>query len=113
MRQIISFILAALLLVGGVIGGLFYMQNYEDFYYTKVDNSQVRELSGSSDMKYEYSLNSYNSSGKKKKQSFKTSRKLKEDAYLQLQVRSFGVHKWKEVSFEELPEKVQSKIDKK
>jgi len=44
--------------------------------------------------------------------SFKTSRQLKEGAYLRLQVRSFGVHAWEEVSYDDLPEKVQNKIAK-
>lgn len=112
MKQLISFFLTAVLFIGGVVGGLFYMQNYEDFYYVQVDNSSVKELSADSDMNYEYTLNSYNDNGRKKKLSFKTSRQLREDAYLKLQVRFFGVHAWEEVSYDDLPEKVQNKIDK-
>ncbi len=79
--------LAVLLLIGGIIGGLYYMENYDKIYYTKVDNSQITELSGSSDMKYEYDLSSYDESGKKRNLKFKTSRELKENAYLLLEVR--------------------------
>ena len=33
--------LAAILIVGGVVGGLYHMENYDKLYYTKVDNAQV------------------------------------------------------------------------
>lgn len=112
MKQLLSICLTVVLLIGGVVGGLFYMQNYEDFYYVQVDNSSVKELSADSDMNYEYTLNSYNDKGSRKKLNFKTSRQLKEGAYLRLQVRSFGVHAWEEVSYDDLPEKVQNKIAK-
>ena len=57
MKQLLSICLTVVLLIGGVVGGLFYMQNYEDFYYVQVDNSSVKELSADSDMNYEYTLN--------------------------------------------------------
>ena len=59
-------------------------------------------------MKYEYTLDCYNENGKKKELKFKTSRELREDAYLLLEVRVLGVHTWKEVQYSELPEKVQN-----
>lgn len=31
MKQLLSICLTVVLLIGGVVGGLFYMQNYEDF----------------------------------------------------------------------------------
>ena len=102
--------LAVLLLIGGIIGGLYYMENYDKIYYTKVDNSQITELSGSSDMKYEYDLSSYDESGKKRNLKFKTSRELKENAYLLLEVRPAGVYKWEEVQYDELPQAVQEKL---
>ena len=41
---------------------------------------------------------------------FKTSRELREDAYLELDImKGRGVVKWREVKYEELPEKVQEK----
>lgn len=58
-------------------------------------------------MKYEYTLDSYKENGKKKEIKFKTSRELREDAYLILEVKTFGVHSWKEVQANELPEKVK------
>ncbi len=51
--------LAAILIVGGVVGGLYHMENYDKLYYTKVDNAQVSELPPNKDMKYQYRLDSY------------------------------------------------------
>lgn len=61
-------------------------------------------------MKYEYKLDSYDEKGKKRTLKFETSRELKEDAYLMLEVRSTGVHKWEEVQFDELPAAAQEKL---
>ena len=37
---------------------------------------------------------------------------LKEDAFLKLEVKTFGVHSWEEVQYNELPEKVQANYTK-
>ena len=89
---------------------MYYIENYEDIYYSKIDNTKIEKLE-SRDMKYEYTLDCYNESGKKKEIKFKTSRELRESAYLMLEVRIFGVHSWKEVQENELPNKVQEKMD--
>jgi len=68
-------------------------------------------ISATDEMKYEYTLDCYNENGKKKEIKFKTSRELKEDAYLMLEVRTFGVHTWKEVQTNELPEKVKTALN--
>ena len=94
-----------------VIAGLYRLQNYEEVYFTKIDNTKAEKLPASDDMKYEYTLDCYNKKGKKKEFKFKTSRELKEDAYLLLEVRSFGVHKWEEVAYNDLPQAVQEKFD--
>lgn len=59
-------------------------------------------------MKYEYILDCYSEKGKKKELKFKTSRELKEDAFLKLEVKIFGVHSWEEIQYDELPEEVQT-----
>ena len=59
-------------------------------------------------MKYEYTLKSYNEHGSEKELKFKTSRELKERAFLKLEVKVFGVHSWEEVSYDELPDKVKT-----
>lgn len=90
--------------------GFYMLENYQDNYYTQIDNTKVKELSSSDDMKYEYNIDCYSKTGKKKKLKFKTSRLLKEDAYILLEVNTFGVHKWQEVKFSDMPQKVQEKL---
>lgn len=72
----------------------------------------MEKLSSPDDMKYEYTLDCYNEKGKKKELKFKTSRELKEDVFLKLEVKTFGVHSWEEVQYDELPEKVQTNYTK-
>ena len=70
-------------------------------YYVKVDNTKLKALS-EEDMKFEYTLDGYNS---------KTSRKLKEGAYLKLEVMYVrGVINWEEVTFKQIPTKAQTKL---
>ena len=86
---------------------LFYQST---FYYTKVTNEEVETLDVTDDMRYQYTLIAYNKQGKEKEVTFKTSRKLKDDAYLELDVMmSRGVRSWAEISYDELPEAVQKK----
>jgi uncharacterized protein (TIGR01655 family) len=84
----------------------FYMENYDKLYYTRIDNMKIEKLSAK---EYEYELVSYDVNGKKKKLKFKTSKELRNTAFLELEVRILGVHSWKEVEYEELPKKVQEK----
>ena len=102
------YILGVLLFLALCGIGMYYIENYEDIYYSKIDNTKIEKLE-SGDMKYEYTLDCYNESGKKKEIKFKTSRELKQDAYIKLIVRISGVHAWEEVSFEQLPNKVKEK----
>ena len=88
---------------------LFYQ---ESTYYTKIDNTKVEQLD-SGDMRYEYTLDAYNEKGNSKEVIFKTSRELKDDAYLKLDVMlTRGVKSWEEVQYDELPDKVQEQYDK-
>lgn len=87
-----------------------YMENYEEVFYAVIDNSKVVEVSKTDRMKYEYTLSCYNKEGNKKEIKFKTSRILKEDAYISLLVRATGVNKWEEVRLEEIPSKAQAKL---
>ena len=87
---------------------LFYQ---ESTYYTKIDNTKVEQLD-SGDMRYEYTLDAYNEKGNSKEVTFKTSRELKDDAYLKLDVMlTRGVKSWEEVQYDELPDKVQEKYE--
>lgn len=102
--------IAVMIVIGGIIFGLYYMETYDKTYYTQIDNSQISELPANKDMNYEYSLVSYDENGKKRTLKFQTSRELREDAYLMLEVKSTGVHKWEEVQFDDLPQAVQEKL---
>ncbi len=85
----------------------FFIQS--QIFYTQVDNTKIEKLDDRHDMEYEYSLVMYDSNGRKKEISFQTSRVLREGAYLRIQFYPLtGVHAWEEVSFEELPSKVQT-----
>lgn len=87
---------------------LFYQ---ESTYYTRIDNTKVEQLS-SGDMRYEYTLDAYNEKGNSKEVTFKTSRELKDDAYLKLDVMlTRGVKSWEEVQYDELPDKVQEQYN--
>ncbi|MBP3502880.1 MAG: YxeA family protein [Clostridia bacterium] len=44
----------------------FIMENYETVYYTQIDNTKIQSISATDDMKYEYTLDSYNENGKKR-----------------------------------------------
>ena len=90
----------------------FVMENYESVYYTQIDNTKIQRISTTDDMKYEYTLDCYNENGKKKEIKFKTSRELKEDSYLKLEVMvTRGVKSWEEVQVNELPEKVKTALN--
>ncbi len=109
-RKTIGICSVAVIVVCCIIGCLYYLQNNESFYYTQINNSKIKELPESSDMKYEYTLYCFSGKGKKKELKFKTSRELKEGAYLSLEVGAFGVHKWEEINYSDLPSKVQDKL---
>jgi uncharacterized protein (TIGR01655 family) len=108
--KVAAAVVAIMCLVCCVAGGLYYLENYADVYYTQINNTKVRELSTSREMKYEYRLDCYNQSGKKKEITFQTVRVLRDRAYLALDMRAFGLTSWEEVSYDELPEEVQKKL---
>ncbi len=89
--------------------GLYYLEHYDAIYYTQVDNTKIEKISAK---EYEYKLTSYNQSGNKKEFQFKTTRELRNSAYLELEVKAFGVHSWREVMYDELPEKVKKNYAK-
>ena len=107
MKKALGAIFGAMLILGGALFGLYHMENYDKFYYTKIDNSAVSELPASDDMNYEYELDSYDEKGRKKTLKFETSKELRQDAYLMLEVKATGVHKWEEVQFDDLPQPIQ------
>ncbi len=103
-------VIAIVLVIGVCVVGALNFENYDEFFYAKVDNSKKKALSTNEDMNYEYTLECYNEKGKKRELKFKTFEELEEGTYLSLEVRVSGVHKYEEVEYGDLPEKVQENI---
>lgn len=110
MKNKVLTIMGVVISLSFLIGSLYFIENYHQEYYTRIDNSKVEILPTRDNMKYEYTLDCYNKNGSKKTLKFKTSKKLREKAYITLEVRTIGVHKWKEVQPRELPAKVKEKL---
>lgn len=90
----------------------YYIFEKDYTYYTQIDNTKIKELDTSSSMKYEYNLEMYDTNGNQKKIKFKTSRNLREGAFLKVKYYFIsGVNKWEEVDSENLPKKVKSKYN--
>lgn len=111
-QEKLPMILAGIIAIAFCVFTIIFIENYDKVYFTKIDNTKIEKISSSDDMKYEYSLDCYDENGNKKEINFKTARELREDAYLKLQVRTFGVHSWEEVEYNELPDKVKMIYDK-
>lgn len=108
-RDKIPMIIALIIAIAICIAAYYFFENYQQVYYTRIDNTKVEKVSATDDMKYEYTLDCYNEKGNKKEIKFKTSRELRESAYLMLETTIIGVHSWKEVEPDELPDKVKTK----
>ncbi len=111
-KEKIPIIIAVIIVIALMIGAYYFLCIHKSLYYTQIDNTKIEELSGNDDMKYQYTLMAYSKNGKEKEIQFKTSRELREDAYLELEVMSIrGVTNWKEVQKEELPEAVKAEMN--
>lgn len=90
-------VLSLLVVIVAVCSFVFLNSGNKTAYYTIVNNSEV--VSKGTE-KYEYRLDSYDEQGNKKNLSFETSRLLKENAFLKLEVVPLrGVISWEEVQF--------------
>ncbi len=110
-KEKMPIIIAIFVAIAICVIAFYLFESYEVVYYTQIDNTKIQGISSTDDMKYEYTLDCYNENGNKKEIKFKTSRELREDAYLMLEVRTFGVHAWKEIQINELPDKVKTALD--
>lgn len=107
-KEKIPMVIAVILAILLCVGVLYYLEIQEEVFYTQIDNTKIVKLTTTDNMKYQYTLFAYNEKGKKKEFTFKTSRELRDEAYLKLETNfAVGVRQWEEVQFEELPEKVQ------
>ena len=111
-REKIPMIIAVIIVIALIIGAFYFLVIHKELYYTQVDNTKLEQISSTDDMKYQYRLIAYTKNGKKKDIEFKTSRELREDAYLKLEVMLVrGVINWKEVQEDELPDKVKFEMN--
>jgi len=111
-KEKIPIIIAVIIVIALMVGAYYFLVIHKDQYYTQIDNTKIEEVSGSGDMKYQYTLTAYNKNGKEKEIKFKTSRELREDAYLELEVMQIrGVVNWREVQQDELPEDVKTAMN--
>ena len=112
-----SFFKLILLAIVGIVivlavGAYYFLVVHKDQYYTQIDNTKIEELSGSDDMKYQYTLTAYSKNGKEKEIQFKTSRELREGAYLELDVMQMrGVVNWREIEQNNLPDDVKTAMN--
>ena len=111
-KEKLPMIIAVIIVIALIVGAYYFLVIHKDLYYTQIDNTKIQEITESGGMKYEYTLTAYNKSGKEKEIKFKTSRELREDAYLELEVMQIrGVVNWKEVQANELPEDVKTAMN--
>ena len=111
-KEKLPIIIVAIIMIAFIAGAYYLLVIHKDLYYTQIDNTKIQEVTSSGDMKYEYTLIAYNKNGKEKEVKFKTSRELREDAYLELEVMQIrGVVNWKEVQANELPSDVKTAMN--
>ena len=112
LKEKIPIIRAVIIVIALAIGAYYFLVVHKDVYYTQIDNTKIEELSESDDMKYQYTLMAYNKNGKEKEVQFKTSRELREGAYLELDIMQMrGVINWREVQVDDLPDDVKTAMN--
>ena len=111
-KEKLPIIIAVIIVIALIVGAYYFLVVHKDQYYTQIDNTKIEELSGSDDMKYQYTLTAYNKNGKEKEIQFKTSRELREGAYLELDVMQMrGVVNWREIEQNNLPDDVKTAMN--
>ena len=109
-KIIISFAVFLFLCLCGA--AYYYLFVGTTFYYTQVDNKKVEEVSSDDNMRFQYTLDCYQENGRKKTITFKTSRELREGAFLEIEyLQITGVHAWREVQYKEMPKIVRIRYD--
>ena len=83
-KEKLPIIIAVIIVIALIVGAYYFLVIHKELYYTKIDNTKIEQLSTTDDMKYQYTLKAYNKNGKEKEVKFKTSRELREGAYLEL-----------------------------
>ena len=111
-KNVFAILGAALLVVVAACGalGLVYQTtaNNSTDYYSRIDNSLVKEITPHGGMNYRYHLQVYTETGERSEMDFDTSRVLKDQAFIRIESAPLrGVLGWEELQFDELPEAVQ------
>lgn len=92
---------AILLFIGLCVLGYLALFVNSTHYYTRIDNTAVKQLKPN---EFEYNLTAYDAHGKMTNFVFKANKKLRDDAYLELDVMFIrGVVNWREVQYDDLP----------
>ncbi len=115
MNKVISKILGVILIIAAIAGtiiGINYFENYEEYFYVQIDNNKLSQLNNSDEMRFEYQLTGYNDTGKAKTIKFKTTRELRNQAYLKVLFKATGVNRWEEVQFDEIPTPAREQLAK-
>ena len=86
LKENLQFVLVIIIAILILVSVYYLLCVKQVVYYTQIDNTKIEQVSASDEMKYQYTLDCYNENGKKKEMKFKTSRELREDAYLMLEV---------------------------
>ena len=111
-KEKIPMIIAVIIVIALMIGAYYFLVIHKTMYYTQIDNTKIEEVSGNDDMRYQYTLTAYSENGKEKEVQFKTSRELREGAYLELDVMQMrGVVNWREVQQDDLPDNVKTAMN--
>lgn len=111
MRKLIigGCVTAAVILVFAFFLGVFVLNSNGTDYFTQIDNNMIKPISEHGGMHYSYTLPAYNNNGESRDLKFETSRELREDAFLKLNVVSIrGVVSWEEVDYNDLPDSVRA-----
>ncbi|EAD7213048.1 YxeA family protein [Listeria monocytogenes] len=113
MKKIVIIIISVLLL-GGIIGGVYYFKNANkigaDTSYVKItkDPTKGKEIS----FNYNYTLPSYDEDGKETEVTFSADKELRKGAYLKLYIKEDkGVTSFEEVPEKEVPAKAAEKLN--
>ena len=69
-KEKLPIIIAVIIVIALIVGAYYFLVVHKDQYYTQIDNTKIEEVSGSDDMKYEYTLTAYNKNGKEKESIF-------------------------------------------
>lgn len=103
---------ALVVALGGIFAlGFLYQSTAENAtsLYSRIDNTQVEEITPHGGMQYRYTLQAYAEDGTGQELVLDTSRILKDGAYIRVEVAALrGVISWEEVQPAELPAPVQT-----